>query len=392
LRAQWTYTEWRFTVYSVTQIKTQISPGHDLDMCYVQYALAKTDATKKAALPYPTRELCESTRQEVISQYTSCVSVVCGPCTSNSFSFGPPSGGSEGGFPNEIGNTNITGTNQGDPFYTQNPYDALQDAYDQKNYQNEVLLGNDDTKFTNFTGGRPASAEGIFNWAKQRRPLSSNDVRKSRAGGRPGSVGGFTGRPTGASAANRYNGQMGSVLTTNPQVKGKNLSNLSNMGLGKKPVDVSTVGNTPDQSLTIINNVDPRSMPEAKGLRQQLEQNIKEKMPTPTEQLEGINTDIKDIEDMVQEKIKTLEAGEAAELQTTLDNIIEKHEPSQPQQPNEQPQTQQTDEQPCDAACDQAKIEKRSAMLKELQGAFPDIAERLKRKKQQQQQRTGGKK
>jgi hypothetical protein len=213
LQAQWTYTEWRFTVYSVTQIGTAGEIIDGIDQCYLHYLGMKNNATKSAALSYPTRELCESTRQELVSKHTSCVSVVCGPCTSNSFSFGPPGGinggSSDGGFSDKFGNTDITGTSQGDPFYTSNPFDALQDAYDQKNLQNEKLLGNDDTKFANFTGGRPASAEGIFNWAKQKRPLSNNDVRRNRAGGRPGAMGGFNIQPTGSSAANRYNGQRG---------------------------------------------------------------------------------------------------------------------------------------------------------------------------------------
>jgi hypothetical protein len=200
LQAQWT-----FNVISVTQTGSQFR-------CEVGYAMTKSLATQTSAKSYPTREQCESNRQWVVNFDPDCVSVVCGPCT------GPP-GGSDGGFSNEIGSTNITGTNQGDPFHTDNPYDALTDAYDQKTFQNERLLGeqeqatttgdtNFDAQFAKFTGGRPSSAEGIFNWEKQGRPSLNNDVRNNRAGGRAGATGGSNIRPTGASAANRYNGQM----------------------------------------------------------------------------------------------------------------------------------------------------------------------------------------
>jgi hypothetical protein len=210
LQAQWT-----FNVISVTQTGSQFR-------CEVGYVMVNKLATQTAAKSYPTREQCESNRQWVINSDPECVSVVCGPCTG-------PGGGNEGGFSNEIGSTNITGTNQGDPFYTPNPYDALTDAYEQKTFQNEKLLGEQgkatstgdkdfDAKVAKFTGGRPASAEGIFNWLKQRRPLSSNNVKRNRAGGRPetedgftggrpGATGGFNIRPTGSNVANRYNGQ-----------------------------------------------------------------------------------------------------------------------------------------------------------------------------------------
>jgi hypothetical protein len=199
LRAQWSFTA------SVTKMGTDLR-------CGLEYARDKAHAEQLTQKSYASKNECESAKQSLVNSSGDCVNVVCGPCT------GPPEG-NDGGFSDKFGDVDITGTNQGDPFYTQNPYDALTDAYEQKTFQNEKLLGEQgkatstgdkdfDAKVAKFTGGRPASAEGIFNWEKQGRPSLNSDVKNNRAGGRPGSVGGFTGRPTGSSAANRYNGQM----------------------------------------------------------------------------------------------------------------------------------------------------------------------------------------
>jgi hypothetical protein len=164
----------------------------------------------------------------------------------------------DGGFSDKFGNTDITGTNQGDPFHTDNPFETLQDAYDQKIFQNEVLLENGqvttynriattgdinfDTKFANFTVGRPGSAEGIFNWLKQRRPLSNNDVKNGRpeakdgfTAGRPGAMGGFNAGPARPSVANRYNGQRfyGELSNTSSIVKSRDNTNVAVGLLGK---------------------------------------------------------------------------------------------------------------------------------------------------------------
>jgi hypothetical protein len=331
--------------------------------CELGYAIKKQLASQEAAKSYPTREQCESARQGS-TKSNECISVVYGPCT------GP--GGNDDGFSNGIGNTDITGTNQGNPFYTDNPFDALQDAYDQKTFQNEVLLENGEPDRT-ITRDIPFdNAVRAITYINGRGVATGKPF--DRSFGRAGETGGSNIRPTRASVANRYGGSQRGIKSSEDLAQ----------DLG--------VNYTQGKETTVSVNHRILGSASATMDAKQLQQKIKEQMPTPKAQLEGINTDIKEIENMVQEKIKTLEAEgaieEAAELQTTLDNIIE---PQQPQQTNEQPQPQQTNEQPCDAACDQAKIEKRSAMLKDLQGAFPDIAERLKRKKQQQQQ-TGGKK
>ncbi|MDR1348797.1 MAG: hypothetical protein LBJ63_10335 [Prevotellaceae bacterium] len=126
---------------------------------------------------FPTRQECEAARQTLVGIRQAFVCgctlyVICSSCTGKDIA-----GFDVGGNTND-GSVRVSGTSQGSSYYTPNSFDALQDAYDQKNFQNEVLLGTDqvitynelaitgdinfDTRFKKLYGGRPVP--GFIQW------------------------------------------------------------------------------------------------------------------------------------------------------------------------------------------------------------------------------------
>jgi hypothetical protein len=93
---------------------------------------------------FPTKQECEAARQYLagISQSFVCgctLYVRCSGCTGKDiagFGFG-----ADGSVNTNDGSVRVSGTSQGSSYYTPNSFDALQDAYDQKNLQNEKLFG-----------------------------------------------------------------------------------------------------------------------------------------------------------------------------------------------------------------------------------------------------------
>jgi hypothetical protein len=152
----------------------------------------------------PTKADCEAVRAQVLSikgKVDNCsYYYVCGPCTGRDIA--SATGGSISG--NISGGTNLTGTNQGDPFQTTNPYDAIEDAYEQKQLQNEKLLenGEPDRTITRDIPFDNAIAALVF---INGRGVAKGDVLFDRRSGRAGEVGGFTIRPS-RSSAPRYAG------------------------------------------------------------------------------------------------------------------------------------------------------------------------------------------
>jgi hypothetical protein len=111
--------------------------------------------------------------------------------------------------PGQGANTNVTtggnvnGTAQGSSFYSANPGQAIQDAYDQKKYQNEALLENGEPNRTVTRDIPFDNAHAALRWINGRDAANG----KPFSVGRAGALGGSNIRP-GAPAA-RYNGQMG---------------------------------------------------------------------------------------------------------------------------------------------------------------------------------------
>ncbi|MDR1169517.1 MAG: hypothetical protein LBK97_01620, partial [Prevotellaceae bacterium] len=135
LQAQWSF------------IATVTKTGSGLN-CALDYSLLN-GLTRNYVAPrsYDSKAKCEAAKQYLTSKATNCVSIECGPCTGGE-GFSDEFGNSSGGF----GNTNITATNQGDPFHSNNQGEAVPDAYDQKNLQNEKLLGKSSVKYGGYIG------------------------------------------------------------------------------------------------------------------------------------------------------------------------------------------------------------------------------------------------
>jgi hypothetical protein len=153
---------------------------------------------------FPTRADCETVRAQVlniIASYPPNCSFyyVCSGCSGHDIA--TASSGNTGG------SANLTGTNQGNPFYTTNPYDAVPDAYDQKKLQNEAL-GNGETDYTNTRDIPFDNAVAALTYINGRGVANAKPFDKRL--GRVGAMGGFSIiRPNRSSNANRYNGQMG---------------------------------------------------------------------------------------------------------------------------------------------------------------------------------------
>jgi hypothetical protein len=152
---------------------------------------------------FPTRAECEAVRTQILSIKSSVpgcsVYYVCSGCTGHDIA--TASGGNTGG------SANLTGTNEGNPFYTTNPYDAVPDAYDQKRLQNEALLGNGETDYTTTRDIPFDNAVAALTYINGRGVANAKPFDKRL--GRVGAMGGFSIiRPNRSSNANRYNGQM----------------------------------------------------------------------------------------------------------------------------------------------------------------------------------------
>jgi hypothetical protein len=93
---------------------------------------------------FSTRQECEVARQSIsgISQSFVCgctLYIICSACTGRDIAgIGV---GADGSVNTNGGSVRLNGTSQGSSYYTPNPFDEIQDAYDQKNYQNEMLFG-----------------------------------------------------------------------------------------------------------------------------------------------------------------------------------------------------------------------------------------------------------
>jgi hypothetical protein len=155
----------------------------------------------------PTRAECEALRSQIasirVSGYECTAYYVCTPCTGQDIA-----GGNSGSTSGSIGgNANPNGTNQGSSYYTGNPYEATQDAYEQKQLQNEALLKKGKRLY--YGDGRTPSRVPFDNARASvaRGTANANGKTFEWHGGRAGALGGFNIRP-GAPAA-RYNGQMG---------------------------------------------------------------------------------------------------------------------------------------------------------------------------------------
>jgi hypothetical protein len=104
---------------------------------------------------FPTKQECEAARQYLagISQSFVCgctLYVRCSACTGKDIAgFGV---GVDGSVNTSDGSVRVNGTSQGSSYYTPNTFDALQDAYDQKTFQNEVLLETDKNEIVFYNG------------------------------------------------------------------------------------------------------------------------------------------------------------------------------------------------------------------------------------------------
>jgi hypothetical protein len=199
------WAQWSFKVISITQTQTGF-------VCDLQYDVLKQTSPQIAAIPNSTKEACESSRQKVINHSNECVNIVCGPCSG-------PAGGNESGSSRGFGNADITGLNQGDPFQTANPFDAIEDAYEQKQFLNKAVLkkgepvryGGKEVR-TSSAPNRTTTRDIPFDNARVALTwINGRAVADGKTfewhGGRAGTLGGSNMRP--AAPAARYNGQMG---------------------------------------------------------------------------------------------------------------------------------------------------------------------------------------
>ncbi|MDR1169462.1 MAG: hypothetical protein LBK97_01340 [Prevotellaceae bacterium] len=95
---------------------------------------------------FPTRQDCEYARQYLagISQSFACGCTLylnCSACMGRDLVFPGTENETDIGSGINISGANTSGTSRGNAFYSGNPGEAVQDAYDQKNLQNEVLFG-----------------------------------------------------------------------------------------------------------------------------------------------------------------------------------------------------------------------------------------------------------
>jgi hypothetical protein len=157
---------------------------------------------------FSTRAECEAVRAQAsnYSQSTNGCTIhfVCGACTGHDIA-------TQGQGANTTGSGNVNGTSQGVPFYSGNSFDATQDAYEQKQFQNNAVLKKGEPV---QYGGKLVAATGDKNFDDKFANLYSRNggspIQGSMQwkGGRPGALGGFNIRP--GAPAPRYNGQMGS--------------------------------------------------------------------------------------------------------------------------------------------------------------------------------------
>ncbi|MDR1652777.1 MAG: hypothetical protein LBS01_03850 [Prevotellaceae bacterium] len=194
---------------------------------------------------FPTRQECEAVRQQFagISQSFTCgctLYLICSACTGSDLIMPGMSNGT-----GISGSANLTGTNEGNSFYTSNPYDATQDAYEQKRLQNEALLGNDEPNHTITRDISFDNAVAALTYINGRGGANANAKPFDKRLGRAGAKGGFNINPNLSSNANRYNGQMfqrapsdlGTTVWTTGTRMGVETDNV--LGKVKREVDFS---------------------------------------------------------------------------------------------------------------------------------------------------------
>jgi hypothetical protein len=336
---------------------------------------------------FPTKAECENARSQVMNiRFSTPVcsfSYSCTACTGNDIAGGIGGTGAGGTVSND-GSVRVSGTSQGSSFYSANTFEAIQDAYDQKKLQNEMLLGKRDigsvkyggydTKFANFTVGRPGSAEGIFNWSKQRRASLNKDMENRRSeaedgftAGRPDAMGGFNAGPARPSVAKRYNGQMFqqapnaseiTVYGTLPSATGV-ISGVSSIG-----------NNQPDE----VRRTENLSVLERKKL-----ENDKEKI---AEQTTEINTKIKENPEKAKKLIDKLNKSEdpkdkamAESLQIQFNNAInsQKTNKTNNNNPSETNKTNNKDSKPCGFECQSRENQAKIIELKDMSTALDNV-------------------
>jgi hypothetical protein len=356
LQAQWSFT--------ATVTKT----GSGLN-CALDYSLLNGLARNYVPpRTYDSKAKCETAKQYLTSQATNCVSIACGPCTGGE-GFSDGFGDNSGAF----GNTNITATNQGDPFHSDNPFEALPDAYEQKNLQNEILLGkrdigsakyggyvekgvavtgdgNFDAQFAKFTTGRPL---GFFIGSVP----SDEELINQRKRGRSGEMGGFN-------SPRRYSnqrgvlgkGQMGAVNARGSEGRdlGGEMKDADN-GHVRGKVYGGGMGAAGDADLSAVD-------------RKKLENDIATQNKIMSKWTTEINTKIKKNPDKVKKLIDKLSKSEnpkdkamAESLQTQYNNAI--NSPKINETNNKNNNSQEMNNKDCGLKC---QSKENQAKIKEL--------------------------
>jgi hypothetical protein len=309
---------------------------------------------------FATRAECEAVKALFldfkVSNTVCSAYYVCGPCVGHDIV--------TAGSGDISGSVNTNGTAQGTPFYAANPFDVAQDAYEQKQFQNEVLLGDDESNRTitrNIPFDNAHAAITFVNGKSVSNGGKPFDKRLSR----PGALGGFNIRPNISSV--RYSGRqqffsreslMGSVNINN----GKGSGEIINQGAGGAKVK--------DADLSMI------------GMQMEITKNT-------TTIKEGRHIVVKEVEyfkKIATDAQKAGDKGRAAEatadgekLQTLLDN----HENAETNvQENKDKEGKPCTTQACQSENNQRLLATGTALVK----AINEIKEKRKQQQQQQQQ------